>query len=76
MASLQTLDIKSNEVPPLAYRVSSMLLLDGTSAPRRSKPMKIARRLAQFTRRTQLFAMIRLAHCRPATAIARNVLLS
>ena len=73
MASLQTLDIKSNEVSPLAFRVLSMRLLDGTSAPRRSKPMKIARRPAPFTRRTRLFAMTRPEPCRPATTLARTI---
>lgn len=72
MASLQTLDIKSNEVPPHRFRVSSTLLLDGTSALLRSKPMKIARRLAPFTKRIQHFVMIRLAHCKLATTIERN----
>lgn len=76
MASLQTLDIKSNEVSPLAFRVSSMHLLDGTSAHHRSKLTKIARRPALFTRRTQLFVTTRLVPCRPATTLARTIWLS
>lgn len=53
-----------------------MRLLDGTSAPRRSKPMRIARRPAPFTRRIPRFAMIRPEPCRPATTLARTIYFS
>jgi hypothetical protein len=76
MTSLQTLDIKSNEVLLPPSRASSTPSSAGTSAPRRSRPTRTARRPALSSIRTQPSATTKQRRSRPATTPRRSDALS
>jgi hypothetical protein len=58
MTSLQTLDIKSNEVLSELYRVSSTLCLDGKNALPKFLHIRTAKKQELSIKKTQLFAMM------------------
>ena len=58
MTSLQTLDIKSNEVSPHISRVLSTLCSDGKNAPPKSLHTRTAKKQELSIKKTQLFAMM------------------
>lgn len=71
MASLKTLDIKSNEVLASQLRASFTRWSAGTDVRRRSKVTRIARRREQSITKIPLPATTRLARFRPATTARR-----
>ena len=71
MTSLQTLDIKSNEVFPHISRVLSTLCLDGKNALRKSLHTRTAKKQELSIKRTLLFATTMPKHFKSAITTKR-----
>lgn len=71
MTSLQTLDIKSNEVSAHISRVLSTLCLDGKNALPKSLHTRTVKKQELFIKKTQLFATMMQKHFKSAIAIKR-----
>jgi len=71
MSSLQTLDIKSNEVSPHISRVLSTLCSDGKNAPPKSLHTRTAKKQELSIKKTLLFATTMQKHFKSAIATKR-----